>query len=74
MWLQGLLFVITVKETSWLWICHSVRALAVVNTVWSLGLGPFLPGHQNRAVFKNAVIPAGITDDAKKIQKACLQI
>lgn len=65
---------IMVKKMSWLWICQSVRDLAVVNPVWSLGLGPFLPGRQNRAVFKNAVIPAGITDEAKKIQKACLQI
>lgn len=52
-----------------------IGTLAFVNPVWSLGIGPFLTGCQNSTVLqKNAAIPASITEEAKKIQKACSQI
>lgn len=52
-----------------------IGTLAFVNSVRSLVLGPLLPGCQNStSLRKNAVIPAGITEEAKKIQKACSQI
>ena len=37
-------------------------------------LAPFCQGVKTELRFKNAVIPAGITEETEKIQKACLQI
>lgn len=59
------------EDDMWLWLLW-FWFLWTPSGHWDLA--PFFQGIKTETGFKHSVIPAGITEEAKKIQKACLQI